>query len=135
MRSEAPRALRSRSRNKSIGAVFADALAAERVFDSRQPAGVESPRDASRTCNACTRLRTTHSEQVPFCVKPYTSESNSQSRYTDSTPSSPSHLRIGFVLLSTTLRAHGSSIAGVVRDTTGSVLPGVVAEAAIPALI
>ncbi len=42
---------------------------------------------------------------------------------------------VGSVLLSTTAFAQGGSIAGVVRDTSGAVLPGVTVEAASPALI
>ncbi|MGB7219093.1 MAG: carboxypeptidase-like regulatory domain-containing protein, partial [Vicinamibacterales bacterium] len=41
----------------------------------------------------------------------------------------------GSVLLSTAAFAQGGSIAGVVRDTSGAVLPGVTVEAASPALI
>src|SRR5690349_1611355 len=39
------------------------------------------------------------------------------------------------VLLPAAARAQNSSIAGVVRDTTGGVMPGVTVEAASPALI
>src|SRR5579871_5337266 len=64
------------------------------------------------------------------------------SRYT----SSGGHVRraewvcvvVGFVLLLTAVQASaqsGSSIAGVVKDTTGAVLPGVTVEASSPALI
>jgi hypothetical protein len=40
-----------------------------------------------------------------------------------------------FLLLAHTASAQTSSIAGVVRDTTGAVVPGVIVEAASPALI
>ena len=48
--------------------------------------------------------------------------------------------RIGLVLLlllspAAALAQSGSGIAGVVRDTSGAVLPGVTVEAASPALI
>src|SRR5262245_62879442 len=42
---------------------------------------------------------------------------------------------LAFVLLAPTAALAQSAIAGVVRDTTGAVLPGVTVEASSPALI
>ena len=42
---------------------------------------------------------------------------------------------LGLFLLASPATAQQSSIAGVVRDTSGAVLPGVTVEAASPALI